>query len=69
MMTTFGPNRLAGFEVWCDEVPAERAQRAIAEVFGGVGRTGTRVARFGGAGGGASEETGVRELERVGSRS
>lgn len=69
MMTTFGPNRLANFEVWCDEVPADQAQRAIAEVFGGVGKAGTRAANFSSARNNGSEEAGVRELERVGSRS
>lgn len=37
MMTSFGSNTLTGFRVWCDEVPAQEAQRAIAEVFRDVG--------------------------------
>ena len=39
MITSFGRNRLANFQVWCDEVPAEEAQRAIAEVFDRQART------------------------------
>lgn len=37
MITSFGSNTLTGFRVWCEEVPAQEAQRAISEVFRDVG--------------------------------
>ncbi|MEX0758614.1 MAG: transglutaminase family protein [Tistlia sp.] len=71
MMTTFGANRLTAFEVWCDEVPAERAQRAISEVFRGPERLDRRAQGIGQVEAAQPHdgESGERELERVGSRS
>lgn len=47
MMTSFGANRLTGFRVWCDEVPAELAQPAIAEVFRDAVQPGCRAPGLG----------------------